>query len=72
LLIKKLYTQQALKERAERGWINEILFNNAYLTGGTRNKWLDLATVLLAGFLLVFIAAHAAGRWLFGRQGRSS
>lgn len=72
LLIKKLYTQQALKERAERGWINEILFNNAYLTGGTRNKWLDWATVLLAGFLLFFIAAHAAGRLLFARLRRSS
>ena len=72
LLLKKLYTQQALMERAERGWVNEILFNSAYLTGGTRNRWLDWATFALAGFMMIFIAVHAAGRFLGARLRRSS
>ena len=67
LLVTKLYTHLALKERSERGWVNAILFNNAYLTGATRNKWLDWGTFGLAGLTFLGVAAHGIGRLLFAR-----
>jgi Cytochrome c3 len=71
LLATKLYRFLATKERTERGWVNAILFNSAYLTGAIRNKWLDWGTVVLAGLVLLGVAAHGAGRWLFARWRRS-
>jgi hypothetical protein len=65
LLVTKLYTHLALKERAENGWLNAVLFNNAYLTGATRNRWLDWGTFAMAGLTLLLVGAHGAGRWLF-------
>ena len=50
LMVTKLYTHLALKERAEHGWVNAMLFNNAYLTGATRNQWLDWGTFAMAGW----------------------
>jgi hypothetical protein len=64
-MVTKLYTHLALKERAENGWVNAMLFNNAYLTGATRNQWLDWGTFAIAGLVLLLLAAHGAGRWLF-------
>jgi hypothetical protein len=64
LMVTKLYTHLALKERAENGWVNAMLFNNAYLTGATRNKWLDWGTFALTGIVLLLLAAHGGGRWL--------
>ena len=65
LMVTKLYTHLALKERAENGWVNAMLFNNAYLTGATRNKWLDWGTFAIAGLVLLLLVAHGTGRWLF-------
>jgi len=72
MLVTKLYTHLALQERAERGWVNAILFNSAYLTGATRNKWLDWGTLGLAGLTVLGVAAHGIGRWLFARLRRES
>ncbi|HVN18800.1 MAG TPA: cytochrome c3 family protein [Terriglobales bacterium] len=72
LLTTKLYTHLALKERTERGWANAMLFNNAYLTGAIRNRWLDWATLGLAALLVLGIAAHGVGRWLFAILRRRS
>ena len=72
LLATKLYTHLALKERAEHGWVNAIVINNAYLTGATRNKWLDWGSFGLAGLVVLGVGAHGAGRWLFARLRRKS
>lgn len=72
LLVTKLYAYLAWKERAERGWLNAVLFNNAYVTGATRNWWLDWATLIMTGMTIVGIALHAAGRWLGARARRRS
>jgi hypothetical protein len=64
-MVTKLYTHLALKERAENGWVNAILFNNAYLTGATRNKWLDWGTLGITALVLLLLGAHGTGRWLF-------
>ncbi len=71
LLATKLYTHLALKERAEHGWANAILFNNAYLTGATRNRWLDWGALALAGLTILGVAAHGIGRMLFAGFRRS-
>lgn len=62
MLLTKLYTHLALRERAEYGWANAIFFNNAYLTGANRNRWLDSGTLLLALLTAMGAAAHAIGR----------
>jgi len=72
LLVTKLYTHLSLKERAEHGWVNAILFNNAYLTGATRNRWLDWGTLALAAITVLGVAAHGIGRWLFAVFRRNS
>jgi len=72
LLVTKLYAHLAWEERAERGWLNAVLFNNAYLTGATRNWWLDLATLAMTVMTVVGIAIHATGRWLGARARRKS
>ena len=65
MLVTKLYTHLAVKERAEHGWANAIFFNNAYLTGANRNHWLDLGSVLLALLTVIGAAAHGIGRSIF-------
>ena len=65
MLATKLYAHLALKERAEHGFVNAILFNNAYLTGANRNRWLDWGALGLAGLTLLGVAAHGLGRWAF-------
>jgi hypothetical protein len=65
LLATKLYSHLAIKERAEHGWMNAVLINNAYLTGATRNRWLDWAGLGLAVLTLLGVGAHGGGRLLF-------
>lgn len=72
LLVTRLYIHLALKERAENGWVNAILFNNAYVTGATRNRWLDWITFLLTALVLLAVAAHGAGRWIMAILRRKS
>jgi len=72
VLAGKFYKYLTLKERADRGWVNAALYNNAYLTGATRNRWLDWGTVVLTALVLLGIAAHAAIRWLTARSRRRS
>jgi len=72
LLVTKLYTHLALKERAEHGEVNAVLLNNAYVIGANRNRWLDWGTVGLAGLVILGIAAHGTGRWLVARLMRRS
>lgn len=72
MLVTKLYSHFASKERAERGWLNAILFNNAYVVGATRNRWLDWGTVALTSLTVLGVAMHATGRWLGARLRRAS
>jgi hypothetical protein len=65
MLAAKLYAHLALKERAQYGFVNAILFNNAYLTGANRNMWLDWGAFGLAGLVLLGVAAHGLGRCAF-------
>jgi hypothetical protein len=64
-MVSRLYAFLAVQRRAEHGWVNEILFNEAYVTGAIRNRWLDWATLGLTGLTVLGVAAHGAGRWLF-------
>jgi hypothetical protein len=70
VLMSKLYAHLARKEQAERGWLNVVLFNDAYLVGATRNRWLDLAALALVAILVGGVAIHGAGRWLAARARR--
>ncbi|HTX53076.1 MAG TPA: cytochrome c3 family protein [Candidatus Baltobacteraceae bacterium] len=72
MLVTKLYTHLAAKERAEQGWLNSILFNTAYVSGATRNRWLDWGTLGLTAVTILGVGAHAAGRWLGDRMRKRS
>ena len=72
MLATKLYAHLALKERTQQGFVNAILINNAYLVGANRNRWLDWGALGLAGLLLLGVAAHGLGRWVFARSRRRS
>lgn len=72
LLATKLYAHLASRRWAEMGWLNPILFNTAYVTGATRNRWLDWGTVGLTALTLAGIGIHALGRWLGTRLRRRS
>jgi Cytochrome c3 len=67
LLVTKLYSHLAVKERAEHGWMNAVLINDSYMTGATRNRWMDWAAGGLAGIVVLGVAAHGAGRLAFRR-----
>jgi Cytochrome c3 len=62
LLVTKLYRYLSPKERAEHGWVNVVLFNDSYMTGATRNKWLDWGFLGLACVVMLGVAAHGIGR----------
>jgi hypothetical protein len=70
MLVTKLYAHLAQRERAESGWVNAVLFNNAYVVGATRNRWLDATLLALLGVLVVGLAMHGGGRWLCWRLRR--
>jgi len=72
VLATKLYAHLAVKERAEHGWLNAVLFNTAYVTGATRNRWLDWGTFGLTAVTILGIGVHGAGRWLGARLRRRS
>ena len=72
LLATKIYLLLAPKEHAEHGWVNVIVFNNAYLTGATRNRWLDWGALALAVLVLLGVAAHGIGRLAFASFRRRS
>jgi hypothetical protein len=72
MLVTKLYEYRARRERAEWGWLNSVLFNNAYVVGATRNRWLDWATLSLTAVLVAGLAMHGGGRWLCARWRRRS
>ncbi len=70
MLASKLYAHLALKERAQYGFVNAILFNNAYLVGANRNRWLDWGAFGLIGLVVLGVAAHGLGRWVFAAYRR--
>jgi mono/diheme cytochrome c family protein len=72
VLATKLYAHLAVKERAEQGWLNSVLFNTAYVTGATRNRWLDWGTFGLTALTVLGIGVHGVGRWLGARLRRRS
>jgi len=72
LIASKLYFSLALPAHADNGWVNAVLFNNVYLTGATRNRWLDWGTLALTGITFLGVAAHGLGRYLLARWRRKS
>jgi hypothetical protein len=72
LLVSKLYLSLALPAPTDNGWVNAILFNDVYLTGATRNRWLDWGTLALTCITLLGVGAHGIGRYLVARSRRPS
>ncbi|HEY2773265.1 MAG TPA: cytochrome c3 family protein [Candidatus Binatia bacterium] len=72
LLATELYTHEATLQRSEKGWLNSVLFNTAYVTGATRQVWLDWATLGLAVLVVLGVAAHGGGRWIAMRLRKMS
>jgi hypothetical protein len=73
LLTEKFSLFLSGNETPERGWSNAALYNsNVYLTGATRNLWIDRVALLALVLALAGIGAHALLRLFFGCFRRKS
>lgn len=58
----RLYRHLVAEEREQAGFLNSVIMNEAYVIGATRNRYLDLASLLLLGAVAGGIALHGAAR----------
>lgn len=68
ILLTKLYRFQSKEERQKNGFINSIVFNNAYVIGMTRNVLLDRISVILFAATIIGLVMHGGGRWFMHRR----
>lgn len=64
ILNARMYQMNMRRTRDEHGFVNAILWNNAYIIGATRNVWLDRFSVSLLLFAIFGIGIHATFRIL--------
>lgn len=62
ILLTKLYQHAAKDTRGGRGVVNQVILNNAYMIGATKNEWLDRASLILFGVTLAGILLHGVLR----------
>ena len=67
-LLTTLYRHRVRENRTRVGFINGVVFNDAYIIGMTRNVALDRASVIGFVATLIGIGAHATGRWRARRR----
>lgn len=63
ILTAKLYQMRAKDERRRYGLVNQIIWNDSYIIGATRNIYLDIASGIFFGLGLSGIAVHAGLRY---------
>jgi Zn finger protein HypA/HybF involved in hydrogenase expression len=67
-LVQSLYKFKAKKERNEYGFFNAVLFNDSYVIGATRNYYLNLASFIIFGAIVIFISIHSYLRYISKRK----
>lgn len=64
ILMASLYKHQASEKRNELGFYNGVIMNEAYVIGANRNYYLNLASIIIFGMVLVGIGIHATLRYI--------
>ncbi len=62
LLTHTLYKFQSQEARAEYGFVNAIVMNEAYVIGANRNSYLNLISIIIFGLTFIGIVLHATVR----------
>lgn len=57
-LMSSLYKYQVAESRSERGFFNAIILNDAYVIGANRNHFLNIASLVILGMVLLAIIGH--------------
>jgi hypothetical protein len=57
-LMSSLYRYQAVENRNERGFFNAIILNDAYVIGANRNQFLNIASLVILGMVLLAMIGH--------------
>ncbi|TVQ87661.1 MAG: nitrate reductase [Chromatiaceae bacterium] len=71
-LLNQLYTYRSQQALRASGWLNQALYNDAYIVGMTRSPTLDRISLIIIALLLAGIAAHASGRYHAYRRQRQA
>lgn len=58
MLMASLYKYQVKQQRRDRGTLNAILLNEAYVVGANRNVYINIISIVLFGLTLIGIAIH--------------
>ncbi|MBU1009161.1 MAG: cytochrome c3 family protein [Bacteroidetes bacterium] len=62
LLMGSLYKYQNLASRKERGFLNSVILNEAYVIGANTNKFMNLGSYIIFGLTLLGIIIHTIFR----------
>lgn len=63
-LLTRLYKYRSQEDLQETGWLNQAVFNRAYIVGMSRNETIDLWSLIILGFTILGLLAHGLGRFL--------
>ncbi len=58
ILMASLYKYQNLEARKERGFLNSVILNEAYVIGANRNEYLNIISFIIFGLTFVGILVH--------------
>jgi len=62
ILMGTLYKYQVKNLRSEAGFLNAVIMNDAFVFSATRNKYLDLASVIIIALSFIGIVIHSIFR----------
>jgi len=71
-LLSQLYNYRAEQEREQKGFFSQALYNDAYIVGMSRNRWLDGISLVIIALMVLGVAAHGVGRYIAYRKRESS
>ncbi len=59
LLMASLYRYQVKEKREKQGYLNAAILTETYVIGANRNKFLNIASIVIFGLVVVGVATHA-------------
>jgi Zn finger protein HypA/HybF involved in hydrogenase expression len=68
LLMASLYKYQVKEKREKQGFINAAILTETYVIGANRNKFLNIASVVIFGMTILGIGIHAIMRKIHSKN----
>ncbi len=72
LLLNRLYQYRSKVGLADHGWINQTVFNQAYIVGMSRSSTIDRLALIVIALTLLGLAAHGFGRYKAYQRARGA